>query len=164
MTEVADRYWSKMTEFKAHCHYIHEYLISTESWDRKINGFLAITSCSSIAGWAIWQDFSFVWALIIASSQVVTAVKPFLPFSKRIKPLRGLSYAFDDLFVDLENDWFDISKGNLTEREIHDKIIDFARNQNKLWKKHIGELTLPHKEKLHDESISIAEEYFAQNY
>ncbi len=44
---------------------------------------------SSIAAWEIWQEYQMVWAVIIALSQVITAIKPFLPFRQRLKPIRN---------------------------------------------------------------------------
>ncbi len=159
-----DIFWAITTEFKTHCYYIHEYLVSSEKCERRINIFLAITSCSSIAGWAIWSDFSVVWASIIAISQVITAIRPYLPFNARIKPLRELSYSFEDLFLEYENLCYKISKGELTEDEIHEHRMDLSKRKNDSWRKIIGDLTLPHKDSLHELSKQLAKTYFTTHY
>jgi len=46
--------------------------------------FLAITSSSSIGAWAIWNEYSWILASIIAFSQVITAIIPFLAYKSRI--------------------------------------------------------------------------------
>lgn len=164
MSKTVDQYWDSMNEFKAHCYYVHGYLVRSESWNRRIEIYLAVTSSVSIGGWAVWREHSFFWAILIAASQVVNAIKNYLPFSKRVQPLRGLSYAFDELFIDLEDDWFSISEGELTEKEIHAKTIDFKRKVGALWKKHVGELTIPPDDKLLKESTAIARNYFLEKY
>ncbi|MDQ8182247.1 hypothetical protein QEH57_16375 [Pelagicoccus sp. SDUM812005] len=160
MSKIANEYWDSMNEFKAHCHYVHGYLIRSERWNNRIEIYLAITSSVCIGGWAIWAEFSFLWGFLIALSQVLNAAKSYLPFSKRIKPLRNLSYAFDELFIDMEDEWYCISEGDLTVREIHAKTIEFKRRIGALWKRHIGELTIPHNDKLLKNSTLIAKEYF----
>ena len=93
MSQCQQKYWSLLKELKTHVIYLHNYAASSEWQDKSVNIFLAITSSSSIAAWAIWQEHQIVWAVIIASSQVATAVKPFLPFRQRLSPISDLNDA-----------------------------------------------------------------------
>jgi hypothetical protein len=79
------RYWQEMYDLKSHSFYIEKYHQATEQMDRTINSCLAVASSSSIGAWALWKDYAYIWAFIIAASQVVTTLKPFLPYraSKR---------------------------------------------------------------------------------
>ena len=96
------RYWNLLKELKAQVAYLHAYAASDEFLDKSVNIFLAVTSSASIAGWALWNEYQLVWACIIAASQVVTAIKPFLPFRKRMKAVSDLNTQIQSIFLDAE--------------------------------------------------------------
>ena len=75
-----NRFWNQLKELKVHVFYLQNYAVSSGRYDQSINIFLAIASSSSIAAWALWKEYQFVWACIIAIAQVITAVKPLLPY------------------------------------------------------------------------------------
>ena len=78
-------YWDNLVQFRAGVYYLQSYQIHSGKWNSRIQAFLAITSSSSIGGWAIWQEYGMIWGSLIAASQVVNAVKGFLPFQKRAR-------------------------------------------------------------------------------
>jgi hypothetical protein len=162
--KYSDQYWSFLKELKSHTVYLHEYMLASEKNDNRLNIFMAIASSTSIAGWAIWNSLGFIWAVIIAASQVVNAVRPFLPFGKRIKPLRSICYLYEDILLRMERKWFDIENGNLTEKEIHEALYAFREEKEKGWKNIIDDLSIPHNPELHDEAISVATNYFQLHY
>lgn len=84
---MQEKYWKYMVQIKAWIFYLDVYTEDSYRWDRIINIVVAIASSTSIAAWAIWQKYSFVWSIIIAISQVLTTIKGFLPYSKRLKML-----------------------------------------------------------------------------
>ena len=153
-----------LKELKAHAIYLTEYLYASEKIENILSSFLAIAASSSIAGWVIWKNYAFVWAVVIVVSQVITAVKPFLPFRQRIKPLRALSYAFEELTLEVEREWFNVAEGKLSEREINAKIFDFKGKKLKILKTTLGDVSLPFKKKWHLQAQEIATEYFKNNY
>ena len=61
-----------MVQIKAWIFYLDIYAENSYKWDRRINMYGAIASSSSIAAWAIWKEWSYVWAVIIAISQVLS--------------------------------------------------------------------------------------------
>ena len=67
--------------------------------EEPINIFLAVTSSGSIGGWVIWDKYSFLWAFIIAASQVINVVKQFLPYKTRVKTTGGIlkELPFDEI-------------------------------------------------------------------
>ena len=77
-----------MVQIKAWTFYLDIYAEDSYKWDRRINIYGAIASSSSIAAWTIWRSWSFIWAAIIAISQVLTAIKQYLPFGRRLKYLQ----------------------------------------------------------------------------
>ena len=116
-----ERYWNLLKELKAQVAYLHGYAASDEFKDKTINIFLAIASSSSIAAWAIWKEHQLVWACIIAISQVVTAVKPFLPYRQRLKATSDLNTNIQSIFLEAEQGWYAVAEGLLTEAQIHIK-------------------------------------------
>lgn len=97
-----DRYWKELYQLRVHVNYLEIYMERSERLDKAINIFFAITSSSSICGWAIWNKFSFVWGMIIAISQLINAIKYFLPYRDRMKSLNKIVRDFDELLVIFE--------------------------------------------------------------
>lgn len=91
-------------------------------YDRNLNIFLAITSSSSIAGWAIWSEWAMVWGIIIAASQVVTALKPIFSFNKHVHTLNTRCYKQEFLFLELDRLWHSIMDKELTTENAKTKL------------------------------------------
>ena len=164
MSQYQQKYWSLLRELKTHVIYLHNYAARSEWWDKAINIFLAITSSSSIAAWAIWQKYQLLWAVIIALSQVVTAIKPFLPFKQRLKPISDLNDQIQDISLDCERHWFSVAEGELTEKEIHDLYISLKDKSLKAEKKALKDLVLPKKKKILQKAEIEAEQYLVNTY
>ncbi len=139
--------------------YISRYHASVEATDRNLNIFSAVASSGSIAGWAVWHSAGIVWAIIIAASQVLTAVRPFLPYRTRLKALSGLGAELDGLAIAAENDWFKVSEGLLSEAEIHGLTMSLKRKILAATSKHFPETSLPPRKSLLDRAEAEAEHY-----
>ena len=61
---MQEKYWKYMVQIKAWIFYLDVYTEDSYRWDRIINIVVAIASSTSIAAWAIWQKYSFVWSII----------------------------------------------------------------------------------------------------
>jgi hypothetical protein len=164
MSQYQQKYWSLLKELKTHVIYLHNYAASSEWRDKSVNIFLAITSSSSIAAWAIWQEHQIVWAVIIASSQVATAVKPFLPFRQRLSPISDLNDAIQQISLECEKNWFDVAEGEITEKEIHNLYISLRDKSLKAEKKALKNLVLPKKMKLLAKAEKEADIYLTNLY
>lgn len=115
---MQEKYWKYMVQIKAWIFYLDLYAEDSYKWDKRINVLGAIASSTSIAAWAIWQQLSFVWSVIIAISQVLTAIKGFLPYSKRLKILVPFMEDLKFLYNKIEYNWFNVASGELTEEDI----------------------------------------------
>lgn len=71
------RYWDTFTTLKRDAIYINRYQGRVEYTDRCINIFFAVTSSAAIGGWAIWKEYSFLWGLLIATSQALSTSSQF---------------------------------------------------------------------------------------
>jgi hypothetical protein len=156
--DVQQRYWQEFIDLKRDAFYIAFYHRKTEKVDRALSGFIALTSSSAIAGWILWHesvavlglsvDFRLVWSVMIMLSQVITAVKDHLPYRKRLNALSGMSNDLNSLAIGMENDWFKVGRGLLTDEEINDLHIDMKRRKNAATMKNFPNMSLPEDKRL----------------
>ncbi|MDN3379724.1 MULTISPECIES: hypothetical protein [unclassified Pseudoalteromonas] len=158
------RYWNLLKELKAQIGYLHNYASDDEWTDKALNIFMAIASSASIATWAIWKEHQLVWACIIALSQVVTAIKPFLPYQKRLKAISELNNQIQAIFLEAESIWYKVSEGLLTEQEIHQETVRLKGRIIAAERASLNGLVLPRKHKLKVAAEKAAGEYFTDNY
>ena len=159
-----EKYWRELDQLKVHVYYLESYLEKTIKTDRLINMFLAISSSGSIAGWVVWKDYSFVWGAVIALSQVINAVKIYLPYSKRLKSLQGITNDLESLFLSMENDWFNVSEGMLTEQEIHSLHMRYKQKRRQIIHKYLGVAPLPNDDNMLESAKNNAALYFNNFY
>lgn len=135
------KYWNYMVQIKHWFFYVDLYVEDSYKWDRHMNILSAIASSTSIAAWAIWQELSFIWSLIIAMSQLLSAVKPFLPFNRRQKTLVPFMEELKFLYNTMEYNWYKVSVGELSEDEINELLLrfknEFTSIENKTLKEEI---------------------------
>lgn len=134
---------------KANAIYINRYHAKEEAWDRGLNIFSAIASSSSIGAWIIWKDLSHLWAAVIAVSQVLTAIKPHLPYKPRLRALAALGPDLDGLALAAEEEWFAVSHGMLTELEIHKLTMSLKKKCKQAQDRAFKNMSLPEDMKLH---------------
>jgi len=158
------RYFNQLTQSKEQIFYVLEYIQRDEAWNWRINVFLALTSSVSIGGWAIWQELKLVWAILIALSQVVTAVKPLLTFEKRLKFLYPLRRELELIYLEMEKDWYDVSMGCLTEQEIHEKNCEFRRKIEEATYGNLKTTSIPTNNRFLRKAKSKTEIYFENNF
>lgn len=161
---MIDTYWKKMTQYKFSLFYLQLYLGESVRINRILNISTTITASAAIAAWAAWQNLAFIWGLIIVVSQVVCSINQFLPYQKRIADITGLLSQLNGLYICVENDWYKVSNGKLTEDEINDLCYEYVRKWDGIDDMFFVGDTLPQKDKL----IQIAEEkknnYFIKNF
>jgi hypothetical protein len=78
---------------------LESYLEKTLNYDRWLNMFLAVMANGSIASWVVWKEYSFIWGLLIALSQLINAIKVYLPYQKRLKNLESITKELETLFL-----------------------------------------------------------------
>jgi hypothetical protein len=158
------RYWKELFALRVHVNYLELYMEESELKDKTINIFLAVTSSSSICGWAIWNKYSFIWAIIIAASQLINVVKQFLPYRTRLKATSGAIRELEELSTFAEMKWFDVAEGKLKKEEINKLQFEIRSKKTKTVQKHFGIITLPTKEKLFNKAKKSAEIYINNFY
>jgi hypothetical protein len=157
-------YWNELVRMRIHELYLEEYLHRTQIIDRGINIVLAIASSASIAAWAVWQNYPLLWAIIIGASQVITAIKPFLPFRNRLKAIPALLRDLDKVYFEAEYRWFDVSHGQLTERQIFQLHSKISKRRAEAIQRSLGASPLPTKTKYLDRARDSATVYFHNRF
>lgn len=158
------KYWQEMYDLKTHSNYVEKYLHETEYIDRLINISLAIASSSSIGAWVVWKQYSLMWGFIIAASQVISAIKPVLPFRYRLKALGGLSHDLEELSIQAETKWFQVAGGSMTAEEINKLQFDIRLKKHTMYKKHLGNHSLPDKQGYMRFAEEAASQHFKNYY
>ena len=160
---VQEQYWKEIYQLKTHINFIELQLEKSENIDRGLNILLAIASSSSIGAWVIWTHLSWLWAGIIASSQVVSAIKSYLPYKNRIKAYTSLLHELEELMIQAEFKWHAIAGGKLTASEIHKARFEIRAAKQKKKKKNIF-TTIPTNNSMHKKAEESANEYFNNFY
>lgn len=161
---MQEKYWKYMVQIKAWIFYLDVYTENSYRWDRIINIIVAIASSTSIAAWAIWQKYSFVWSIIIAISQVLTTIKVFLPYSKRLKVLVPFMEDLKFLYNKIEFNWLKVASGDLSENEINELLYSFKDEFTNIENKNLKEETLLENNKFREIADRKTDEYFVDNY
>ncbi len=158
------QYWAEIQKLKAHAYYLEFYQMRCERIELLISIILAITSSASIGAWAIWKEAAMFWAGMIALSQVLSVIYKFLPFKARIKPLAVASVELSVLADDAESDWYEVSEGLLTEKEINDKRFKLRKTKSAIMKSAFTGVSLPENSKLLAKAGLKMEAYFDSHY
>jgi hypothetical protein len=157
---LREKYWAFYTRTKFELFYFNEYLNNSYQWLRSLEAFLAAASCGSIAAWAVWDEIPYVWGVIIAVSQVVTAVKQYLPYGKRIQALNNLLPRLDMLVNRIDHEWLHVDKGEFTDDKINDIIFTFRRECADLSNEYLNGVYFPERENLRKAAQVKAESFF----
>lgn len=160
---VQQQYWTELHELKTHIIFIELQLEKSETKDRYIKMILAVASSSSIGAWAIWQSLSLVWGGIIALSQVISAINPFLPYQNRMKAYSSLINELEEIMIHAELKWHAIAQGKLTEEEINTARFEIRKEKQKAINKHI-QTTIPENAKLHTIAEQKSSDYLNNYY
>src|SRR5579863_5193706 len=95
-------YWAQMVELKVAACYIRYYRDYLGKRVTALGTLRAVASSGSIAAWALWKEYAFVWGAIIAVSQVVDALKDVFPFTKKHKAAIDHAITLASIFIDAQ--------------------------------------------------------------
>ncbi|MDB5763945.1 MAG: hypothetical protein JWQ21_2940 [Herminiimonas sp.] len=157
-------YWKELFQLKVHGHYVECFLRQSENWDKSLSMFLAICSSASIGAWVVWKDYAQVWGLVIAISQIIQAVRPFLPYHERIKCLAVLRNSYAELFVFADSRWPNIAAGETATAEIAKLRMDIRGRKLQYEQKAFPSSGLPDSNEFLEKSTQTAEKYFSNFY
>ena len=111
-------YWNKMLDLRTAADYIRLYRDYAGRWVTAIATLRAVASSTSIAGWAIWHQYAFIWGCIIAVSQIVDALRDVFPMTKRHRAASEYAIALEALFIAAQLEWENILTGRYDADEV----------------------------------------------
>lgn len=153
-----------MVQIKAWIFYLDIYEEDSYKWDKRINIFSAVASSTSIAAWAIWNQFSYVWSVIIAASQVLSAIKSFMPYNNRIKAIIPFMEDLKFLYNKIEFNWFKVASGELAEEEINELLFTFKNEFTNIENKNLKEEILLNNDSFKETADRRTDLYFQNNF
>jgi len=159
-----DRFWAEFYSIKFEEHYYELYLRRAEFIQNGIEMFLAVTTSSSISGWIIWREYSFIWAAIIAASQVINAIMPKLPYKDRIKALTSFLVEYEILLLDVEKVWLDIQDKSLGDSEINKSFSQVRKRRSESQRKYLISRSPDKDERLRSKAKTETDLYFHLYY
>jgi len=85
-----------------------------QRWDKRAKIFVAITSSTAVAGWAIWSEVGFntLWTVAGGLAAVVAVAQPILDPARSIKTSGQLSGAWFSILRDYELLWTSVDSTN----------------------------------------------------
>jgi hypothetical protein len=158
-----DQYWLEMQQLRLSAIYVREYRDSIAKMETTVAAIRAITSSGSIGAWVIWRQYAFVWAALIAASQIADALRDVFPFRKRRQALSGWCNALNRLFVDAQRDWDSIASGSLSNPKIAGLTHQLRLKMQRHEETYIPD-GLAKKQDLFDKAQTEMEEFFRNRY
>ncbi len=156
-------YWNQLIELKVACGYIRRYRDRQSVWVRRFAVLKAVASSGSIAGWAVWKDYAFIWGMIIALAQLADALSGALPFTKIHKAASEHTVALDGMFIDAQLEWEAIFAGRVADEEIANRLHRLRKAQHAAESKHFPD-GLAVNQAMFDLAQREAQAYIEANY
>ena len=130
---IKDRIWSMLVDLKFKGYCLAFLVDKFQKWDRNINIFLAVSSSGSIAAWAIWNAYPIIWGAIIAFSQVLTVVKPYIPYFKYVKELNTKCLKMEIINLELERLWYHLQHDRISSELSEDQYFDIRKQTTEIF-------------------------------
>ncbi len=157
------QFWQELVQLKADICYVRDYRNAVGRWVTGIAALRAITSAGSIAAWAVWKEHAYLWAALIAATQVADALKDVFPIYKKRDSLSRWCKVLTRLFVGAQRDWDDIAGGVYTNQQIRKLLHKLRLAKQQAESRYIPN-GLTKKESLFDEAQSEAIAFFQSKY
>jgi len=156
-------YWAQMIELKVAACYIRHYRDYLGKRVTALGTLRAIASSGSIAAWALWKEYAFVWGAIIAASQVMDALRDVFPFTKQHKAASAHTITLGGIFIDAQLEWENIFSGRYTDEQIMSRRHKLMKVQHDAERAHFPD-GLATRDSLFAQAQQEAKDYFTATY
>ena len=164
---MKNKYWAMYYNFVKIKHYFQICKKEASIIDRTLSIGTAVVSSASIASWLIWQDLTVVWAVILGLSTIVSIIKLYLPYEKRVSAISYLLPELKNLINEVEhyyNSMIYLDDNSANNIEINKNINTFKQAYTKLENKFIDDAIFPHSERIDRKSDKRATAEMTTNY
>lgn len=159
---MRDKYWAMYIELIDSKYYYWHYRARSTFWDNVINAVSLLTTAYGITSWALWKQFYVAWAVLVGTAQVLSTMRPILPFSRRIIDTNFLFPDLDELVNEVDHDWDKID--SLSDLEISDLIYAYNQKYIKLENKYAKGADFPRNKCCQEKAVRDRANYFKQHY
>ncbi len=157
-------YWRQLTQLKADSVYMRLYRDDRARWVRGLGVLKAVASSGGIALWVIWREYAFVWASIIAASQVADALKDVFPVSRQHKATSEHMLTLDRLLIDAELEWTRVGAGNYPDDEVNSRRHALMTLKHEAVRKDFPDGLPPQNATLREMAEQEAADYLLKTY
>lgn len=155
--------WGNFVDTVFKYHYLCFLLRSYQKEEKGINIFLAISSSSSIAAWAVWEELPMLWGGIIAATQVINAIKPYLAYTKIINSINSRLPTIDALVFEYAMLWNRYQTRKITEEQMEAAFEELENKRRKLFT--FGDdISLSNDDNFSKKAETETRKYFKSNY
>ena len=156
--------WKMYHHFVQCKYYFQIYKTNAARTDRLLSVIIAIISSASVASWLIWQRWTFVWAAIIAISNILAILKPYLPYEKRVSSISYMLPELKTLINDVEHYYNFIVNENVSDGDINNYIRIFKQQYTELENKFIDSAIFPDNSSILSKAEILAVNELTMNY
>jgi len=129
---MRDRIWNHLANVKFKAFYTDKCSTRFYHISNLISFVLAIASTGSVATWALWNKFPWIWSFIVAISQLLHVAKHHLPYLKYERDLIEMSIKYDDIYLKYEMLWYDYEQKKINGIQAEENFYKLRQNENKL--------------------------------
>jgi len=157
---MQERYWKLLQQLRADAIYFREYAASIERHDSWLTIYVAVISGGSVSAIYFLKQYTGLWTFLVCASQIASVIRQHRPLRKKVSAIHALSLDLEDLALDAEHHWFDVSQGNLSESEINALITKFRQKQQVCDRKRVGDTPLPTSARVRTRADKLTEDHF----
>jgi len=157
--DLQQRYWNEFSRLKRDALYVGYYHARVERTERRLNIVSALMSLGALTTWAAKHDSAFVAGLVILASQLLTAVRQYLPYRAQLKALGTLGPDLEALALVAETDWLKVARASIDDDEINKRTMALKRKSLDAQQRSFRGMSLPEKHKLEARADRAASDY-----
>ena len=162
---MRDQFFRLYKDIKIAERYYCRYTCSSVIWNNIITGVCLFASAVTISSWAIWKQLPLIWTVVIAASQVLSALRPLLKSSSRLSAAKYLIPEMSRLLDDLSGVWDEMNYvREYSDKEIHDAIQHYRKCYTDIREKYASSELFPEKQRIHQQAQNDAITFFSVQY
>lgn len=153
-----------MIALKDSIFYAEQYINVIDKIDKFVQIFIGLVTAASVSGWAIWKNYSSLWAFFIGLSQVIIIIKPYLKFNENMRCYRSYIIEASKVFEEVEKSYYDVIEDNLENDEINNLLIAFRRDINNIEVKYLRDIEIIEWKYIFNKAKAKTEAYVNKYY
>ncbi len=161
--EAQEAFWKQLVLCKIVSCYVRRYRDQQARWINFTGIFKAFVTSSTIGAWVIWKDYALLWGILLAVTQVLDAIKEFIPQTKNRRNASDFVLAMENIVIDARFEWYEVFNGKYDADEIMSRWRKLAKLLNETEAKYFPD-GLPADQKRQSLAEGDAAAYFSSVY